>query len=100
MDYKNPMIKEINPEPLLEIHEFDAQKRDIRNGDLVVVHNERGNIKVKAKVTRGIKQGVVALQQGWSIEEGCANMLTSDRVTDFGDGSTYFTCLVEVTKVE
>ncbi len=98
MDYKTPLIREIQPEPLLEINPVDAVARSIQNGDAVMVHNDRGSVKLKAKVSKVVRAGVVAMEQGWSLDKGCANLLTSDRLTDLGYGSTYFTCLVQVSK--
>lgn len=100
MDYKNPLIREIHPEPTLEIHPRDAEKRGIKSGDLAIVHNDRGSVRIKGKVSKRVKEGVVAMEQGWGPEKGCANMLTADRLTDLGYSPTYFTCLVEVAKSE
>ena len=100
MDYKNPLIREIHPEPTLEIHPADAKKRGLKRGDLVIVHNDRGSVKIKVNVSRRVKEGVVAMEQGWSPEKGCANMLTADRLTDLGYSPTYFTCLVDVKRME
>ena len=49
-----PWIKEINPEPRVDINEKDAEKRGIKNGDLVKVFNARGLVVLRARVTKGI----------------------------------------------
>ncbi|MCL5024050.1 MAG: molybdopterin-dependent oxidoreductase [Nitrospirae bacterium] len=98
MDYKNPLMKKVNPKPLLDIHPRDAEERGISNGDLVTVENDRGKVSVIARTTRAIKPGVVSLPQGWSLQDGCSNFLTADYLTDIGENASYFTCLVQVTK--
>jgi len=45
----------LQPEPFCEIGEALAGQRGIRNGDLVVVRSKRGQIKLKAMVTKRIQ---------------------------------------------
>ena len=52
-------------ESFLEIHPADAAIRKIKEGDLVDVTNHRGNVRVKAKLTEDIKQGVCFLPMHW-----------------------------------
>ncbi|TWF35879.1 ferredoxin-nitrate reductase [Chitinophaga polysaccharea] len=49
----------------LEIHPEDARQRHIKEGDIVTVSNERGNVRVKAQLSSSIKQGVVFLPMHW-----------------------------------
>lgn len=53
------------PSPFLEINPIDAYKSSIKNGDIVVVTSTKGNVRVKAKVTDTIKEGVVFLPMHW-----------------------------------
>ena len=99
-----PAIVDIEPEPTLMINPVDAQKRNIKDGDMIVVFNERGRAKLKAKVNEGIKAGVVANAEGWwfrSYAEGGLNCLTSDAVNPAQEASyepnmPMNDCLVEV----
>ena len=52
-------------ESFLEIHPADAVERNIKEGDLVEIFNARGNVRVKAKLTTDIKQGVCFLPMHW-----------------------------------
>jgi ferredoxin-nitrate reductase len=52
-------------ESFLEIHPLDAAKRNIKENDIVQVLNERGSVRVKARLTEEIKQGVVFLPMHW-----------------------------------
>lgn len=51
--------------PFLEIHPEDAIERGIVDGDVVVISNERGTVRVNAVITDKIKQGVVFLPMHW-----------------------------------
>lgn len=65
----------------LEIHPTDAGERDINDGDVVVISNSGGTVRVCAKVTSDIKRGVVFLPMHWgkilSSDQARANNLTS-----------------------
>lgn len=53
------------PTPVLEIHPVDAVKLKIREGTICEVASENGNVRVKAKLTDTIRQGVVFLPMHW-----------------------------------
>ncbi|WP_310379185.1 molybdopterin-dependent oxidoreductase [Flavobacterium sp.] len=53
------------PSPLLEINPIDAYKATINNGDIVVVSSKNGTVRVKAKVSETIREGVVFLPMHW-----------------------------------
>lgn len=53
------------PSPMLEINPIDAYKAAINNGDIVVVKSKNGDVRVKAKITDTIKEGVVFLSMHW-----------------------------------
>lgn len=58
-------LKQHISQAFLEIHPKDASFRRIKDGDLVEITNARGNVRVSAKVTSDIKQGVVFLPMHW-----------------------------------
>ena len=91
------LLKSRSPEVL--IHATDAQQRGIVDGDLVTVFNDRGKLEIKTKVTSGIRPGVIRIYEGGWPEHGMVNLLTSDRLTTYGENPTYNSCLVEVNKV-
>jgi anaerobic selenocysteine-containing dehydrogenase len=88
-------------EPLLQIHPEDAQTRDIVDGDLVIVWNDRGTYELKAKVTDLMLPGTLISQGLWWKGKGRrqrANALTSDRLSDMGQGATFFSTVVNVKR--
>jgi anaerobic selenocysteine-containing dehydrogenase len=86
---------------LLSIHPVDAERRNIADGALVRVWNERGECRLRARVNGDVQPGVVrARSLGWTKTApggGGINHLTSERLTDMGAGPTFYSCLVEVT---
>lgn len=67
--------------PFLEMHPDDARARRIKDGSLVVVKNDLGEVRVRAKLTTDIKAGVVFLPMHWgkllSGDSARANNLTT-----------------------
>lgn len=51
--------------PFLEIHPEDAQRRNIKEGDTVLITGKRGEVRVHAQITTNIKAGVVFLPMHW-----------------------------------
>jgi anaerobic selenocysteine-containing dehydrogenase len=90
-------------EPLLDLHPDDAAERGIGDGDVVRVHNARGEVTARARVGDVVGRGVVALPSGWwgSRSPGgtAANELTTDELTDRGRGGAFHSARVEVERV-
>lgn len=91
----------------LWIHPADAKKRGIRDGDQVLVWNDRGSIRMPAKVTGRIMEGVIAMAQGgWyrpgpdgTDMRGSINVLTSqDHPTPLAKGNPQHTNLADVRR--
>jgi ferredoxin-nitrate reductase len=53
------------PSPMLEINPIDAYKSKLKDGDIVVVTSKNGTVRVKAKVSDLIKEGVLFLPMHW-----------------------------------
>jgi anaerobic selenocysteine-containing dehydrogenase len=93
-------LRAIEREPLLEIHADDAAARGISTGQVVRVFNARGEYLCKADVSRRARPGVVNGLGLWWRKLGLngtnVNQLTSQRLTDMGNGPVFYDCLVEV----
>ena len=78
----------------------DAAARGIQSGDPVRVYNDRGACLLQADVDGRVRPGVVcvpAVRWGKRAPDGRSiNALTGDRLTDFGGGPTFYSCLVQV----
>ncbi|MBT9552612.1 MAG: molybdopterin oxidoreductase family protein [Hydrogenophaga sp.] len=95
-------LRDIEGEPLLEMHAEDAEARGIQSGDTVRVFNGRGEYRCKAKVSARARPGVVNGLGIWWRKLGLdgtnVNQLTSQKLTDMGRGPVFYDCLVEVEK--
>jgi len=93
-------LRDIEGEPLLEIHADDARARGISNGAVVRVFNQRGMYRCKAKVSPRARHGVVnGLGIWWrklGLDGSNVNQLTSQKLTDLGRAPTFYDCWVEV----
>jgi len=104
-----PWLREVIQKPFLEINPSDAQARGISDGDTVTVFNDRGSIQVVARLTSGIRPGVVNSYQGhWGngdFPAATVNNLTHQKinpaqavVTLFQSNTAYYDVLVDVKK--
>jgi anaerobic dimethyl sulfoxide reductase subunit A len=103
---EDPWMEEAEPQEMW-ISPEDAAARGIAMGDRVKVFNDRGAVLVRARVTRRIRPGVVAIPQGaWYTpgkdgvcRRGCINVLTSQRSTPLAHGNAQHTIRVEAQRV-
>jgi anaerobic selenocysteine-containing dehydrogenase len=93
-------LRDIEAEPLLEIHVADAQPRGIASGQVVRVFNDRGSYLCKALLSERARPGVVnGLGIWWrklGLEGTNVNEVTHQRLTDIGRAPAFYDCLVEV----
>ena len=94
-------LRDIEGQPLLEIHPDDASARGIRDGATVCVFNQRGRYHCIARISPRARAGVVHGLGIWWRKLGLrgtnVNELTSQRLTDIGRGPTFYDCLVQVS---
>ena len=89
------------------INPIDAARRNIKNGDMVRIFNDRGEVHINAKVTPRIIPGVVAMGEGaWYAPDenkidhgGSLNVLTTQRPSPLAKGNPQHSNLVEVARV-
>ncbi|WP_110930898.1 molybdopterin-containing oxidoreductase family protein [Paenibacillus bouchesdurhonensis] len=94
-------LAKLEKDPMLQIHPEDAEVRAISDGDEVLVWNARGQYQATAQVTEKMLPGTVVSQGLWWEREGKrqrANALTPERLSDMGNGATFFSTVVEVKR--
>ena len=93
-------LRDIEAEPVLEMHPQDAAARGITDGMVVKVFNDRGTYHCKAKLNQRAREGVVNGLGIWWRKLGLngtnVNELTSQHLSDMGRAPVFYDCLVEV----
>ena len=93
-------LRDIESEPLLEIHADDAAVRGIADGAPVEVFNDRGTYHCTARVSTRARPGVVNGLGIWWRKLGArgtnVNELTHQHLTDIGRAPSFYDCLVDV----
>jgi anaerobic selenocysteine-containing dehydrogenase len=93
-------LRDIEGEPLLEMHADDAAVRGIVDAQVVRVFNDRGEYHCKVRISPRARPGVVNGLGIWWRKLGLAgtnlNQLTSQRLTDMGRAPVFYDCLVDV----
>ena len=62
-------MQEVSTEPLLDMNPLDAESRGIKDGDRVVAFNDRGKVKLKARLNEAVPPGTVNVPHGWWPEQ-------------------------------
>lgn len=101
------LLQELNPQELW-INPADADARGVKQGDMVRVSNEFGEMELLAKVTPRIVEGTVACAQGaWHHADmagdrvdvgGNINTLTTQRPTPLAKANPQHTNICQVVK--
>ena len=96
-------LRDIEGEPLLEMHAGDAAARGIADRATVRVFNDRGSYRCRCRVSSRARPGVVNGLGIWWRKlglDGCnVNELTHQQLTDIGRAPSFYDCLVEVEAV-
>lgn len=96
-----PVLKELEPEPVIKISRKDASDRGIENGDMVEAYNDRGTVVVKAVIDDAINTGVIIMAKGWQInqfKDGGYQELTNTSSDPLACNFAYFDTLVNVRR--
>ncbi len=95
-----PSLRRKEGEPHIEINPVDAAARNIRDGDTVIVSNERGQCCLRAVISTNVPVGVVAAAKGhWaslSPDGRNVNWTTPDALADLGGQSTFHSNRVQI----
>ncbi len=99
-----PSLQKGEKEPRIWIHPQDAEERGIEEGDWLRVWNQRGEVRLRAVLSRKVQPGVAWSPSLWwqkhSPQGSNVNALTSDSLTDMGGGSTFHTNLVQFERLD
>lgn len=93
-------LRDIEAEPIIEMHADDAAARQLVDGARVAAFNERGRYVATLKISKRARPGVVNGLGVWWRKLGLdgtnVNEVTHQRLTDLGEAPAFYDCLVEV----
>ncbi|MFM1655310.1 molybdopterin-dependent oxidoreductase [Brevibacillus sp. B_LB10_24] len=96
-------LREQEGKPTLKIHPESARERGIEADEWIEVYNKRGTVRFWAQLTDDVPLGVAVAEGVWWTEHTpdnhSINVLTSDRLTDMGWGSTLHDNRVSIRKL-
>jgi ferredoxin-nitrate reductase len=99
----NKLTQHIN-QAFLTIHPSDADQFGLKENEMTVITSRRGEVRVKAKISDEMKEGVVFLPMHWGkiLENDLnrANNLTSDRIDPISKEPDFKYCAVNISKYE
>lgn len=92
-------LRELDPEPTVEMSPSDALERGISNGDYVECYNDRGHAVARAVLSEAIRPGVMVYPKGWQAAQhkaGSWSELTHREFDPFCPNYNWMDTLVEV----
>jgi anaerobic selenocysteine-containing dehydrogenase len=100
--YEQEGLREKQGGMQLKMNPGDAGSRGLSDGERVVAWNELGEVTFLLCVTQQVPTGVVVAEGVWWLAYApgsrSVNALTSQRLTDEGEGSTFYDNRVEVRR--
>ncbi|QDX94428.1 Assimilatory nitrate reductase large subunit [Brevibacillus laterosporus] len=94
-----PFLKEMYPDPLLEVHPKTAEVYGIRHGELVLLKTRRGQAKYKVKVIEAIRPDTVFVPYHWGKDESI-NLLTNPALDPYSRMPEFKACSAEIVKLD
>jgi len=83
-------------EAYVEISAADGKKLEIKNGQMITVVSRRGQIVIKARISRRVSEGTVFIPMHY--REAAANVITNDALDPDVKIPEFKVCAVKITK--
>ncbi|MDO7885547.1 nitrate reductase [Hymenobacter cheonanensis] len=95
-------LNQHSPQAFVELHPHDAAALGVAEGDLVTVQSRRGEVRVAARLSAGIRPGMVFLPMHWGKQLGSdlnrANNVTAGALDPVSKEPDFKFCAVQVAK--
>jgi assimilatory nitrate reductase catalytic subunit len=93
-----PKLREMSPEPLVEMHPLTAKRYGVRQGDRVWVETRRDAAIFKVKLTTGIREDTIFLPFHWGGQQA-ANRLTNPALDPVSRMPEFKVCAARISLV-
>jgi len=90
-------INDLLGEETADISVADARGKGITDGEKISVKSRRGEVVVKARITKQVPKGLVWM--AFHFREGCANWLTNPVYDPITQTAEYKACAVRIDKL-
>jgi formate dehydrogenase major subunit len=90
-------LNDLLGEETADISAQDATRLGIAQGEKIRVFSRRGSVKVTAKITDQVPEGLVWM--AFHFREGCANFLTNPAVDPVSKTAEFKACAVNIEKI-
>ncbi len=90
-------LSSLVPEEAVEIHQEDAARLGVRDGDLVRLSSRRGSLKVKVWISGRMQPGMVFM--AFHFRETPANLLTNFGLDEISLTPEYKVCAVDISPI-
>ncbi len=91
-------INDLLGEETADISVADAEVKGIAHGEMISVKSRRGEVVVKARITKEVPQGLVWM--AFHFREACANWLTNPVYDPITQTAEYKACAVRIDKLK
>ena len=99
-----PRLQAMMSRPTVELNSKEAKARDLEDGDLCRLYNDRGETYAYLVIVDGHVDGICSTQKqfkGSNTPGGVnVNALNSEMLTDFGTSPTFYSVLCEIEKAD
>jgi predicted molibdopterin-dependent oxidoreductase YjgC len=95
---RHSQLDALFPEPLLDLHEVDAERQGLRTGYPVRVTSRRGSVVLRANITPKARPGVVFIPMHFA--EAAANLLTIDVLDPQAKIPEFKACAVSLARAD
>lgn len=110
-----PWLRELDPDPIVELHPKTAEELDVDDGEWVYIENDRGRIKHKVKISPTVLPKVAVAGHSWWLPEtegkepnlfgvwqyAVNNLIPACTQGRSGwGGAAYKRCLCRITKIK
>ena len=90
-------INDLLGEETADISAADARKLGVADGEMIAVKSRRGEVKVKARVTQQVPEGLVWM--AFHFRDACANWLTNPVYDPITQTAEYKACAVRIDRL-
>jgi anaerobic selenocysteine-containing dehydrogenase len=96
--WESSWVRDLRPDPVVDVNPEDADARGISEGDAVTVVTPRGRLMARAHVTYTMLSGVIGFYPGWSDDPRTDVNAVLPRVLDPVSGYPNYTYICELRR--